>query len=117
MADFGVVSREDHLKGTVFIIQADGATVRILFLFHSLERIEKWEIETEKVIETLVFPEEVLTGHRDRYIAHRRYGNHIVRAVYEYEGNLPMLVTVYYPYTEKYYEGGTTYEDQIFKRS
>lgn len=65
--------------------------------------------------ETLLCPEEVIIGHRNRFIAHRRYNNHILRAVYEYEEEMPVLVTVYFPYSDRYFEGGGNYEDKIFK--
>lgn len=65
----------------------------------------------------LLLPEEVIIGHRNRYIAHRRYVGHLVRAVYEYEGELPVLLTVYSPYADRYFKGGGVYEDKIFKGS
>ncbi|MBI4649433.1 MAG: DUF4258 domain-containing protein [Bacteroidia bacterium] len=113
-----IIKTEHHTRGCVFSIEAENNTIiQILFLHHSLERIEQWEINSEKIIETLIYPEEVMVGHRNRYIAHRRYGSHIVSAVYEYEEEMPVLITVYYPYLEKYYKGGNIYEDKIFKRS
>ncbi len=66
---------------------------------------------------TLIVPEEVIVSHRDRYIAHRRFSNHLLRAVYEYEKDLPILVTVYFPYVDRYFEGKGVYEDKIFKGS
>lgn len=69
------------------------------------------------VVETLIIPEEVVVGHRNRYIAHRRYDNHLVRAVYEYEQALPVLLTVYFPYAYRYFKGDNIYEDKIFKGS
>ena len=67
-----------------------------------------------QVAETMIFPEEVVGGHRGRYVAHRRYGSHLVRAVYEYDGEIPVLVTVYFPYSQRYFVGGGKYEDKIF---
>ncbi|MBM4166769.1 MAG: hypothetical protein FJ218_07645 [Ignavibacteria bacterium] len=69
------------------------------------------------VIETLLFPEEVLSGHYERFIAHRRYDKHLLRAVYEYEDGLPMLITIYFPYSERYFLGNNIYEDTILKRN
>jgi hypothetical protein len=68
------------------------------------------------VIETLAVPEEVMTGHRGRWFAHKRYGDHLIRAVYEYHESVPVLVTVYFPYANRYFEGGSLYEDKIFQR-
>jgi hypothetical protein len=74
-------------------------------------------IKESMVLETLIFPEEVLKGHGNRYIAHRRYGEHLVRAIYEYEDYTPVLITVYFPYLNRYFAGGGIYEDKIFKGS
>ena len=91
--------------------------VDILYLAHAIERVRVWNLSIEMVMEALLTPEEVLKGHRSRYIAHRRYDDHILRAVYEYEGEMPVLVTVYFPYAQRYFQGGGHYEDQILKRS
>ncbi len=112
-----IISKQAHSKGKVYTITVRGETVKILFLFHAIERVKKWKIKEEIVAETLLLPEEVVTGHRGRYIAHRRYGSHLIRAVYEYEEGLPILLTVYCPHRERYFEGGGVYEDKIFKGS
>jgi hypothetical protein len=79
-----------------------------------LERIKTWNLTQEIVAETLIYPEEVIVGHRNRFIAHKRYGRHLVRALYEYDEETPVLVTVYFPYASRYFEGGSQYEDKIF---
>ena len=112
-----IINRHNHIKGEIYTIGIQEKTINILFLFHALERIKKWAVKDEMIVETLLLPEEVLVGHGNRYIAHRRYGDHLVRAVYEYENDLPILLTVYFPYRERYYKGGGTYEDKIFKGS
>lgn len=109
-----LIAREDHEKGVICKFQVEGKSIAVLFLYHAVEGMKKWNLAEEMVGETLVDPEEVLVGHNNRLIAHRRYGEHIVRAVYEYENNLPVLVTVYFPYSEKYFEGDKRYEDKIF---
>ncbi|MBI5213758.1 MAG: DUF4258 domain-containing protein [Nitrospirae bacterium] len=108
-----IIDKQPNVKGVIYSIKASGKILKVLFLFHAIERIKKWGITEETVAETLILPEEVMVGHRNRYIAHRRYGDHLVRAVYEYEGIMPVLVTVYFPYTERYFKGGGIYEDQI----
>jgi hypothetical protein len=65
------------------------------------------------MFETLLFPEEVVAGHRSRFIAHRRYDGHVLRVVYEYEADIPLVVTVYFPYARRYFRGGGSYADQI----
>ncbi len=112
-----ILEKKHHNKGEIYIIQFQEKTIQILFLFHAIERIKKWQLKEEMVIETLLLPEEVIIGHRERYIAHRRFGNHLVRAIYEYESELPVLLTVYFPYIDRYFKGGGGFEDKIFKGS
>jgi hypothetical protein len=109
-----LIKKTRQERGIVYTIQVNDNTIDVLFLYHAIDRMKKWNITEEMVIETLAMPEEVLTGHRGRYIAHRRYGNHIIRAIYEYEDNMPVVITVYFPYAERYFQGGGKYEDKIF---
>jgi len=110
-----IIDKQHHTKGTIYTVTVQEKTTKILFLFHSLERIKKWGLTEGMVIETLLLPEEVIIGHRNRYIAHKIYDNHLVRAVYEYEDGLPVLLTVYFPYVNRYFNGGGVYEDKILK--
>jgi hypothetical protein len=110
-----IVEKQTHSRGEIYILRCKEKLIKVLFLFHAGERIRKWKLKEEIVIETLIMPEEVIVGHRNRYIAHRRYGDHLVRAVYEYEEALPVLLTIYFPYQHRYFKGGNIYEDKIFK--
>lgn len=112
-----IIDRQPVGKGKIYEVQISDRRVRILFLLHAIERIKKWAITEEMAIETLLLPEEVIIGHRNRYIAHRRYVEHLVRAVYEYDYKLPVLVTAYFPYKDRYFRGGGMYEDKIFTGS
>ena len=116
MADsFKITGEQVHPRGEIYRIDIDGTARDILYTHHALERIEQWGILPEAVAETLLFAEEVVVGHRGRFIAHRRFGDHLIRAVYEYEAGLPVLVTVYFPRSERYFEGGEKYADKIFQ--
>ncbi|GLI53489.1 DUF4258 domain-containing protein [Thermodesulfovibrio yellowstonii] len=110
-----IIEKTPLSKGTIYKLKIDYKIIEIFFLSHAIERINKWQINEEMVIETLLFPEEVLIGHRGRYIAHKRFGNHVVRAIYEYDEKLPVLITVYFPYIDRYFKGGDIYEDKILK--
>jgi hypothetical protein len=108
-----ILAVRDQLRGRIYEVKVDATTVAMLFTFHALDRINTWRLTERRVLQTLLFPGEVLRGHRDRYIAHRRFGSHLVRAVYEHEGDLPVLITVYYPFARRYFQGGRIHEDQI----
>jgi hypothetical protein len=102
-----------HSRGKVYEIDIEGKAISILLTFHALERMQKWRLSDSVVLETLLLPEEVLRGHRGRFIAHRRAEEHIIRVVYEYEAIMPSVVTVYYPLASRYFQGGSIHEDQI----
>lgn len=110
-----IIDRQRHNRGEIYTLRCKENIIKILFLFHAVERIRRWNLKEKMVLETLIIPEEVIVGHRNRYIAHRRYGDHLVRAVYEYEEALPILLTVYFPYADRYFRGGSIYENKILK--
>jgi hypothetical protein len=111
--EWAAISVLEHPRGTIHEVLLRGRTVRVLITFHGQERMARWQISEEAILQALFFPEEVGRGHRDRFIAHRREGRHVVRVVYEYDGPLPVVVTVYRPLAERYFKGGGTYEDRI----
>lgn len=111
--EFKVKEEIFTLNGVIYTIVVDGREVQTRLSHHCLERIKRWELNVEKVIETLLFPEEVVTGHGNRFIAHLRVDEHIIRAVYEYENSLPVVITIYYPYSSRYFQGGGHYADNI----
>lgn len=108
-----ILGTEDKTQGRLYKIEVAANEVELLLTWHSLERIDVWSLKPEQVLETLLFPEEVETGHNNRFIAHKKYNGHIIRAVYEYDINLPVLVTVYYPTAKRYFKGGQNYADKI----
>ena len=110
---FRVVAEHVHPKGRIYVVEAKGKVVSLRMTFHALQRIARWGLSLRIILQALLFPEEVVRGHRERFIAHRRKGNHVIRAVYEYEGNAPVVITVYYPFMARYFQGGGNYEDQI----
>jgi len=110
---FSVIRVEPHARGHVYLVTADKGILRILFTEHAVHRIRLWRLTARFVLRTLLFPEEVLRGHRGRFIAQRRQRKHVVRVVYEYEDKLAVVVTVYNPLAKRYFCGGGTYEDQL----
>ena len=113
--DVVIIDKVAHSKGVLFKFDKKGKEIKILFLTHAMDRIRKWKLTPDMVGDTLLEPEEVLVGHHSRFIAHKCYGVHIVRAVYEYDNLIPSLVAVYFPYKYRYYQGGGHFEDKILK--
>ncbi len=112
-----ISGRLPHDKGTLFTLEKNEHQFKIIVTSHALSRIKKWQITLEAVFNTLLEPEEVLVGHNKRFIAHKCFEQHVLRAIYEYDEFIPVLITVYYPYKERYFQGGGSFEDQILPRS
>ncbi len=114
MYKFNIKSGKKGTNGILFSVLIQGKEIELLFTHHAIQRIKEWNIKRENVINTLLFPDEVLVGHGDRFIAQKIYGKHIVRCVYEYKNDIPVIITVYFPYKERYFEGGGRYANKIF---
>ena len=110
-----ITDRVIHTSGLLFTFTKESKSVQVLILTHAMDRMAKWKLTPEMIGETLLEPEEVLIGHHNRLIAHKCYEQHILRAVYEYDELIPTLVTVYFPYKERYFKGGGQFENQILK--
>ena len=78
-----VTKIEETERGKIYHMVVENVNLRILVTKHAEKRLNQWGISMDKLFETLLYPDEVVTGHRGRYIAHKKYGTHIVRAVYE----------------------------------
>jgi hypothetical protein len=110
-----IIEIEEKERGKIYHLKINKREIKIMITWHAIDRSEMWGLDMERVINALVYPEEVVIGHRSRYIAHKREEEHLIRAVYEYdEGGNPVVITVYFPYAERYYTGGGTYGDKIF---
>ena len=51
---------ENHRRGKIFKLSADGKAVTLLFTFHALERMKIWRLSERHVIRSLLEPEAVL---------------------------------------------------------
>ena len=111
--DFNIIGTKEKTNGRWYEIEVGSVRLQLLFTWHSLDRIAVWSLSVEQVLEALLFPDEVVTGHFNRFIAHKRQKEHIIRAIYEYNMNLPVIVTVYYPSANRYFEGGEKFADKI----
>ncbi len=111
---YKVTRRQKDSKGILLKLRVKDKNLGVLLTYHALDRMRLWRLSERQVLETLLYPEEVLVGHHGRYIAHRRSGKHIIRAIYEYQRKIPTLITVYRPLYRRYFEGEGRYEDKIF---
>ena len=95
MINISVVNRIPHNKGTLFTLEKNADRYKIILTTNALTRMEKWQISLETVFQTLLDAEEVLIGHNKRFIAHRCFDRHIIRAVYEYNKFVPYCLNLH----------------------
>ncbi len=99
-------------KGKYLEVDCENQLVKIIFTWHSLDAIKDYEMTLENILNFLLYPEEVVKGHANRYIAHRRLNHHLARVVYEYDGRNVIVITFYISYVNRYFREGK-YEDKI----
>ena len=107
-----IVKTEDKVRGRLYDVNIEGKRIELMMTWHALDRMKIWKLDINQVLSALLNPEEVVMGHHGRYIAHKRHGEYILRAVYEHK-DWPVVITVYFPSTERYFTGGGTYADKI----
>ena len=105
-------SSQDTPKGKYLEVDCENRLIQIIFTWHSLDAIEDYEIPLENILNFLLYPEEVVKGHGNRFIAHRKLNDHLARIVYEYEGDNIIVITFYISYVNRYFREGK-YEDKI----
>ena len=111
-----IISEKAHSRGRIYEVSLGEKKCQILMTFHALERAKRWRLSVKDVIRALVEPKEVIKGHHDRFIAHSPTNGHLIRVIYEYEENTPVVVTIYCPRKDRYYQGGGIYEDRVLGR-
>jgi len=113
MTRLAITGQREHSRGRVYDLRVGDRSVSVLLTFHALQRMERWRLSDRQTFQALLFPEEVVRGHGGRFIAHRRRRARLLRAVYEYDGDLAAVITVYSPLAKRYFHGGGRYEDRI----
>jgi hypothetical protein len=102
----------DSIKGKLLEVTVEKKIIKVIFTWHALDSMQDYDISIEKALDFLLFAEEVVKGHRGRFIAHRKLNDHLARAVYEYDDSNIVVVTFYISYVNRYFKGGI-YEDKI----
>ena len=109
-----IISKASRKDGVAFKIQLNQKVLEVILTFHALERMKRWRLKELEVLSALVFAEEVVIGHGNRFIAHKARNKHIIRIIYEYQNDTPMIATIYIPSKARYFQGGGKYADKLF---
>jgi len=49
-----IVAKTTHPQGMLYRVRIEGHAMSILFLFHAIERMKKWGLSDQMVLETLL---------------------------------------------------------------
>lgn len=112
----GILKLAQDERGVRYRVEAGLESVEVVVSFHALARARRWHTGLENVLRALVAPEEVLRGHRGRFVAHRRDARGLLRVVYAYERAAPFVVTIHHPSATLEFEGRSTHEDHVLSR-
>lgn len=113
MDEIEIISKSIQKDGVSFDIQVKENTLKVVLSTHALQRIKCWKLEELEILNALIFAEEVVIGHGNRFIAHKPRNKHIIRIIYEYQNDIPKVITVYVPSKARYFQGGGKYADKI----
>ena len=102
----------DVPRGKLFEIKVNREVIRVVLTWHALDGADDYNISANELINFLIYPEEVIRGHVNRFIAHKRLNRHLARVIYEYENETIVVITFYISYVNRYFRGGI-YEDKI----
>ena len=73
------------------------------FTDHSLERMEKYAISRENVMECLEMPDRITEGYLGRLVAEKAKNGYILRVVYETIESQKIIITVYMAKKDRYW--------------
>ena len=110
-----IISEKTVSRGRLIEIEVDNVRITVLLTWHLLDAAKDYNFKIDEVLEFIIFPDEVVRGHSGRFIAHKLLNDYIVRVVYEYENDLPVVITLYIARRKRYFKGGV-YEDKILSR-
>jgi hypothetical protein len=99
-------------RGKLFEVKVNGEAIRVVLTWHALDGADDYNISVNELLNFLIYPEEVIKGHVNRFIAHKRLNRHLARVIYEYENETIVVITFYISYVNRYFRGGI-YEDKI----
>ena len=77
----------------------------VVFHPYALYKMGGREISKAKVEETIKQPHSIMKGKFGRKIAQRRYGDHLLRVVFEEYENCVLVITAYPARAERYLRG------------
>jgi hypothetical protein len=110
--DIKIIKSVDTPRGKLFEVKVNKKVIRVVLTWHALEGADDYNFSASELLNFLISPEEVIRGHVNRFIAHKRLNRHLTRVIYEYENKTIIVIAFYISHVNRYFRGGI-YEDKI----
>jgi len=107
-----IIKSTDVPRGKLFEVKVNEKVIRVVLTWHALDGADDYNISVNELLNFLIYPEEVIRGPVNRFIAHKRLNRHLARVIYEYENETIVVITFYISHANRYFRGGI-YEDKI----
>ena len=76
--------------------------MEIIYTNYAEETLIERKISKKEVEDTLLNPSEIVDGKHDRKMAQKRFGNKLLRVIFEIHANAYIVITTYYTKAERY---------------
>ena len=107
-----IIKTTDIPRGKRIEVKVNKKVILVVLTWHALDGADDYNITANELLNFLISPEEVIRGHVNRFIAHKRLNRHLTRVIYEYENGTIVVITFYMSHVNRYFGGGI-YEDKI----
>jgi translation initiation factor IF-3 len=78
--------------------------MRIVYSEHARQNMLERKIHERLVAGALSFPDKIILSRKGRKIAHKKFGNRLLRVVYKETDKVYIIVTVYFSRSDRYNE-------------
>ena len=82
MMSIKIIKSTDVPRGKLFEVKVTEEVIRIVLTWHALDGADDYNISANELPNFLIYPEEVIRGHVNRFIAHKRLNRHLARVIY-----------------------------------
>jgi hypothetical protein len=81
-----IIKSSEIPRGKLFEVEVNGKVIQVVLTWHALDGADDYNMSANELLNFLIDPEEVIRGHVNRFIAHKRLNRHLARVIYEYGG-------------------------------
>ena len=77
MINMNIIKSTDAPRGKLLEVKVNKKVIRIVLTWHVLDGASDYNISANELLNFLIYPEEVIRGHVNRFIAHKKLNQHL----------------------------------------